>query len=165
MQVLSPAEFAHHVANATSSVAVYTDGACKGNPGPGGWGVYAQAGSLRLELCGGELLTTNNRMELQAAIQALRAISAWPTAPGSVMLFLDSEYVRQGVLSWVASWKLKGWRTSAGKPVKNEDLWRELDGLKQHCVHKLQWHWVKGHAGHPGNERADALANRGVPGY
>ncbi|MEI6383415.1 MAG: ribonuclease HI [Betaproteobacteria bacterium] len=139
-------------------IVVYTDGACKGNPGPGGWGVLLQMGSIEKELCGGELQTTNNRMELMAVIQALTALKK----DCHVTLFLDSEYVRKGITEWIHNWKARGWRTAAKKEVKNEDLWRQLDALALQGGHQIDWRWVKGHAGDPGNERADALANRGV---
>jgi ribonuclease HI len=141
-----------------TSVVIYTDGACKGNPGPGGWGVYLKAGEFEKELCGGETQTTNNRMELMAVIQALKAL----TRPCQVLLYLDSEYVRKGITEWIHGWKKKGWMTAAKQPVKNADLWRELDTLVSQSSHKIDWRWVKGHAGDPGNERADALANQGV---
>ena len=137
-------------------VTIYTDGACKGNPGPGGWGAWLVSGAHDKELWGGQPQTTNNRMELTAVIEALAALKS----RSSVDLHLDSEYVRQGITSWIHNWKRRGWRTADGKPVKNEDLWRRLDELAQ--AHAVRWHWVKGHNGHPGNERADALANRGV---
>jgi ribonuclease HI len=137
-------------------VTIYTDGACKGNPGPGGWGAWLVSGGHDKSLCGGEPLTTNNRMELTAVIEALAALKS----RSSVDLHLDSEYVRQGITSWIHNWKRRGWRTADGKPVKNEDLWRRLDDLAR--SHDVRWHWVKGHNGNPGNERADALANRGV---
>lgn len=140
------------------TVEIYTDGACKGNPGPGGWGALLRAGAHEKELCGGEASTTNNRMELMAVIQALAALKR----PCRVQLYLDSQYVRQGITEWIHGWKAKGWRTAAKQPVKNADLWQRLDALVHGGVHEIHWHWVKGHAGHPGNERADALANRGV---
>ena len=141
-----------------SRVTIYTDGACKGNPGPGGWGVYLRYGDTEKELFGGEALTTNNRMELQAVIQALKALKR----PCQVDFYLDSEYVRKGITEWLAGWKARGWRTASKQAVKNEDLWRLLDqGLAQ-GAHSITWHWVKGHSGNPGNERADALANLGV---
>jgi ribonuclease HI len=140
-------------------VEIYTDGACKGNPGPGGWGVWLKSGPSEKELCGGEPLTTNNRMELMAVIQALQALKR----PCRVTLHLDSEYVRKGITEWIHGWKAKGWVTAAKQPVKNADLWKQLDALVQQGGHHIQWKWVKGHAGDPGNERADALANRGVP--
>ncbi|GAA4004346.1 ribonuclease HI [Comamonas faecalis] len=139
-------------------VEIYTDGACKGNPGPGGWGVLLRAGTLEKQLCGGERSTTNNRMELMAVIQALEALKR----PCSVDLYLDSQYVRQGITSWIHGWKKKNWRTASGQPVKNIELWQRLDALAHGVGHQIRWHWVKGHAGHPGNERADALANQGV---
>ncbi|WP_231757095.1 ribonuclease HI [Microbulbifer elongatus] len=137
-------------------VTIYTDGACRGNPGPGGWGALLMSGGAEKELCGGESLTTNNRMELMAAIQALQALNQHCR----VDLHTDSQYVRQGITGWIHNWKKNGWKTSAKKPVKNADLWQALDAaIGEHEVH---WHWVKGHAGDPGNERADALANRGI---
>jgi ribonuclease HI len=139
-----------------TNVELYTDGACRGNPGPGGWGVLLRAGGRERELFGGELLTTNNRMEILAAIEGLQALSR----PCSVAVYTDSEYLRRGILEWMSKWKASGWRTSAKKPVKNEDLWRRLDEAA--ARHQVEWHWVKGHSGHPENERADALANRGV---
>ena len=139
-------------------VVIYTDGACKGNPGPGGWGALLRFGGQQKELFGGEKLTTNNRMELMAVIQALKALKS----PCEVQLFLDSQYVRQGITTWIHSWKLKGWKTASKQPVKNEDLWRELDALVHRSEHHVHWHWVKGHSGDEGNERADSLANQGV---
>jgi len=139
-----------------SEVEIYTDGACRGNPGPGGWGVLLRANGKERELCGGELHTTNNRMELMAAIEALTALSR----PCEVALYTDSEYVRRGISEWLEGWKRAGWRTAARKPVKNEDLWRRLEAIA--ATHRVEWHWVKGHAGHPENERADALANLGL---
>jgi ribonuclease HI len=141
-------------------VVIYTDGACKGNPGPGGWGVYLKSGGHEKELWGGERDTTNNRMELMAVIQALSALKR----PCRVSLHLDSEYVRKGITEWIHGWKKKGWVTASKQPVKNADLWQRLDALVHGGPHRVEWHWVKGHAGHAGNERADALANRGVPG-
>ena len=137
---------------------VYTDGACKGNPGPGGWGVLLRAGDKERELFGGELATTNNRMEMTAVIEALDAIKR----PCHVRLHLDSQYVLKGITEWLPAWKARGWKTAAKQPVKNVDLWQRLDSAVQAGGHKIDWRWVKGHAGHPGNERADALANRGV---
>lgn len=137
-------------------VEIFTDGACRGNPGPGGWGVLLRYGEVERELCGGETHTTNNRMELLAAIEALKALSR----PCVVELTTDSEYVRNGITSWLASWKQKGWKTAARKPVKNVDLWQELD--RQNQRHEVNWHWIKGHSGHAENERADLLANRGL---
>lgn len=140
-------------------VIIYTDGACKGNPGPGGWGVLMRSGAVEKTLHGGERETTNNRMELTAVIEALKALKR----PCQVTLYLDSEYVRKGVTEWLAGWKAKGWKTAAKQPVKNVDLWQALDDLVQGAGHRIEWRWVKGHAGDPGNERADALANQGVP--
>ncbi|MFM1880146.1 MAG: Ribonuclease [Pseudomonadota bacterium] len=141
---------------ALGSVDLYTDGACKGNPGPGGWGVLMRSGAHEKGLCGGELQTTNNRMELMAVIEGLNALNR----ACRVRLFTDSQYVKNGIESWMAGWKQKGWKTSAGKPVANQDLWQRLDAARGR--HEVAWHWVKGHAGHPDNERADALANQGV---
>jgi ribonuclease HI len=140
-------------------VVIYTDGACKGNPGPGGWGVFLRSGGNEKELWGGERETTNNRMELTAVIEGLMALKR----PCRVSLYLDSEYVRKGITEWIHGWKAKGWKTASRQPVKNADLWQRLDGLVHGGPHQIEWHWVKGHAGDPGNERADALANRGVP--
>ena len=136
-------------------VEVYTDGACKGNPGVGGWGVLLRYGDRTRELCGGEPHTTNNRMELTAVIRALEALNR----KCHIRLHTDSKYVQQGITEWIHAWKKRGWKTSAKKPVKNEDLWRQLDDLARE--HDIEWLWVKGHAGHAGNERADELANRG----
>ncbi|MEN5179280.1 ribonuclease HI [Comamonas odontotermitis] len=141
-----------------NQVVIYTDGACKGNPGPGGWGALLRAGQAEKELYGGELNTTNNRMELMAVIQALEALKR----PCDVALYLDSQYVRKGITEWIAGWKAKGWRTASKEPVKNVDLWQRLDALVHGGAHRISWHWVKGHAGDPGNERADSLANKGV---
>ncbi len=141
-----------------NSIEIYTDGACKGNPGPGGWGVLLKSGGTEKELFGGELETTNNRMEMTAVIEALEALKR----PCEVTLYLDSEYVRKGITEWIHGWKARGWRTAAKQPVKNVDLWQRLDALVAGSGHKIDWRWVKGHAGDPGNERADALANRGV---
>jgi ribonuclease HI len=138
-------------------VEIYTDGACSGNPGPGGWGAVLSYDGREKEMHGGSAeLTTNNRMELMAAIEALESL----TRPSIVRLHTDSSYVRNGITSWLASWKRNGWRTASKQPVKNEDLWRRLDAAA--ARHQVQWLWVKGHAGNPGNERADALANRGM---
>lgn len=134
---------------------IYTDGACKGNPGVGGWGALLKSGEHTKEIFGGEPLTTNNRMELMAVIRALEALKR----PSHVRLHTDSKYVQQGISSWIHQWKKRGWRTVDKKPVKNEDLWRELDELAG--KHHIEWLWVRGHAGHDGNERADELANRG----
>jgi ribonuclease HI len=138
-------------------VEIHTDGACRGNPGPGGWGVLLRANGTEKELYGGEAATTNNRMELMAAIRALEALKR----PSRVKLYTDSIYVMKGITTWIHSWKRRGWRTADKQPVKNEDLWRQLDEAR--LRHEVEWHWVKGHAGHPENERADALANRGIP--
>jgi ribonuclease HI len=138
-------------------VEIWSDGACRGNPGPGGWGVLLRSNGAQKELYGGEADTTNNRMELMAAIRALEALKR----PSRVKLTTDSLYVMKGITTWIHDWKKKGWRTADKKPVKNEDLWRQLDALA--AKHDVEWHWVKGHAGHPENERADELANRGIP--
>jgi ribonuclease HI len=137
-------------------VEIYTDGACSGNPGPGGWGAVLSYGGHRKELSGGEALTTNNRMELMAAIQALESVSR----RSRIRLHTDSVYVRNGITSWLPNWKRNGWRTASRQPVKNDDLWRRLDAAA--ARHDVEWLWVKGHAGNPGNERADALANLGM---
>jgi len=139
-------------------VELYTDGACKGNPGPGGWGALLRYGDKEKELCGGESDTTNNRMELMAVIEGLKALSR----SCEVILTTDSKYVMQGINDWLAGWKRNGWKTAAKKPVKNQDLWQALD--EQCTRHKIEWRWVKGHTGHAENERADELANRGVEG-
>jgi ribonuclease HI len=140
----------------TPEVLIYTDGACRGNPGPGGWGAVLISGERRRELCGGELATTNNRMELMAAIEALKALKR----PCKVELHTDSQYLRTGITEWLAGWKAKGWRTAAKTPVKNEDLWKALDEAR--LRHTVDWRWVKGHAGHELNELADELARRGM---
>ena len=137
---------------------IYTDGACKGNPGPGGWGALLVSGEHAKELCGGAANTPNNRMELTAVIQALAALKR----KASARVHTDSKYVQQGISQWIHGWKKNGWKTASKAPVKNVDLWQELDRLA--VLHELEWVWVKGHAGHPGNERADALANQGVEG-
>lgn len=137
-------------------VRIYTDGACKGNPGPGGWGALLVLDGREKELCGGEPGTTNNRMELTAVIRALEALRR----PCDVDVYTDSQYVQKGISEWIASWKRRGWKTTDKKPVKNVDLWLELDRLA--LAHRIRWHWVRGHAGHAENERADALANRGI---
>ena len=136
---------------------MFTDGACKGNPGPGGWGALLRYGEVEKPLCGGEKNTTNNRMELMAAIEGLKALKQ----PCEVHLTTDSQYVRQGITQWMHGWKKNGWKTAAKKPVKNEDLWRLLD--EQVSRHKVEWSWVKGHSGHRENEIADQLANKGIP--
>ncbi|MDQ2068955.1 ribonuclease HI [Natronospira bacteriovora] len=141
---------------ADKTVIVHTDGACRGNPGPGGWGALLEWGGHCRELKGGEPETTNNRMELRAAIEALSTLKR----RCQVELYTDSEYVRQGITQWMDGWKQRGWKTSAKKPVKNRELWEALD--RQCQRHDIRWHWVKGHAGHPGNERADALANEAI---
>jgi ribonuclease HI len=139
----------------TEAVVIYTDGACKGNPGPGGWGAWLRWGEHEKEMFGGEPLTTNNRMELTAVIEALAALKrATPVA-----VYTDSEYVKNGITTWIKGWKNRGWRTADGKPVKNQELWQRLDALV--AQHQVSWHWVRGHTGDPGNERADELANRG----
>ena len=135
---------------------MYADGACRGNPGPGGWGVLLRAGGRERTLHGGEALTTNNRMELTAVIRGLEALSR----RCRVQLYTDSQYVQKGMTQWIHDWKRRGWRTADKKPVKNVDLWQRLDALAGD--HAVTWHWVRGHAGHEGNERADALANQGV---
>jgi len=140
----------------TPDVVIYTDGACRGNPGPGGWGAILMSGGHEREICGGELATTNNRMELTAAIEALNALKR----PCRVELHTDSQYVRNGISEWLRIWKARGWRTTSKGAVKNEDLWRRLDEARTR--HEVDWRWVKGHNGHPLNERADALARKGM---
>ena len=140
------------------AVEIYADGACKGNPGPGGWGVLLRARGRERELHGGEPHTTNNRMELTAVIEALACLKR----NCKVRLYTDSQYVQKGISQWIHDWKRRGWRTADKKPVKNADLWRRLEELAN--GHEVEWHWVKGHAGHPDNERADALANLGIAG-
>jgi len=137
-------------------VVVHTDGACKGNPGPGGWGAFLTWGSHQKELFGGEAMTTNNRMELTAVIEALASLKRGCR----VAIYTDSQYVRNGITVWIKGWKARGWRTADRKPVKNVELWQRLEALE--AQHQVQWHWVRGHTGDPGNERADLLANRGV---
>lgn len=139
-----------------AQVVIHTDGACSGNPGPGGWGAILESGGREREFSGGEALTTNNRMELTAAIQALSAL----TRPSTVELHTDSQYLRQGITQWIRGWKRNGWKTADRKPVKNIDLWQALDALI--ATHKVDWRWVRGHAGHDINERADALARQGM---
>ena len=148
-----------------SRVEIYTDGACRGNPGPGGWGALLTSGEHVRELSGAEALTTNNRMELTAVIRALAALKR----PSEALIYTDSEYVRKGITEWVKNWKARGWKTADRKPVKNQDLWEQLDALA--ARHKIEWRWVRGHSGVPGNERVDQLANEaidsmraGVPG-
>ncbi len=138
------------------TVVIYTDGACRGNPGPGGWGAWLRFGDKQKELWGGEPETTNNRMELLATIEALKAL----TRRCEVELYTDSQYVRKGITEWMQNWKRRGWKTAAKKPVKNQDLWQALDEQVQR--HSVSWHWVKGHSGDEGNEKADSLANRGI---
>ncbi|MDN5872186.1 MAG: ribonuclease HI [Nitrococcus sp.] len=137
-------------------VEIYTDGACRGNPGPGGWGSVLRYAGREKSLYGGEAQTTNNRMELTAAIQALESLKR----PCRVVLTTDSQYLRRGITEWLASWKCRGWRTAERKPVKNIDLWQRLDAVA--ACHEIEWHWVRGHNGHPGNEHADRLANQGI---
>ena len=139
-----------------NEVEIYTDGACRGNPGPGGWGVWMIAGGPEKELFGGDADTTNNRMELMAVIEALRALKR----PCKVVLHTDSQYVQKGISEWIHKWKARGWRTADKKLVKNVDLWMELDQAR--AQHDIDWRWIKGHAGHEGNEKADQLANKGV---
>ena len=139
-----------------TAITIYTDGACSGNPGPGGWGAILVSGKHRKEIMGGEKGTTNNRMEMLAAINALEAIKQ----PAEVALYTDSAYLRDGITKWIHGWKRKGWRTAGGSAVKNEELWKRLDVAA--ARHKIEWHWVKGHAGHPENERADELAREGM---
>ncbi|WP_431861162.1 ribonuclease HI [Azospirillum sp.] len=143
-------------ASDAKAVDIFTDGACSGNPGPGGWGAILRFGAVEKELCGGEANTTNNRMELMAAIQALEALKR----PVKVRLYTDSEYVKNGITQWIKGWKARGWLTADRKPVKNVDLWQRLDEAAQR--HDIEFHWVRGHAGHPENERADELARRGL---
>lgn len=140
----------------SNTVFIYADGACKGNPGVGGWGALLVYQGHEKAICGGCMATTNNRMELQAVIEGLKLLKRQCV----VQVYTDSRYVQQGISEWIEGWKAKGWRTASKKPVKNDDLWKELDALAQ--GHDVSWHWVKGHAGHPGNERADELANEGV---
>ena len=141
----------------SEQVEIYCDGACKGNPGPGGWGALLRFGAVEKELSGGEAYTTNNRMEMMAIIQALEALKR----PVSIRVVTDSQYLRQGVTQWMSNWKRNGWRTTNKQPVKNQDLWERLD--RALAAHRVEWHWVKGHAGHPENERAVALDNQGIP--
>ncbi len=149
---------AHGHVPASGGVTIYTDGACKGNPGPGGWGALLVFGDREKELFGGEPATTNNRMELTAVIRALESLRR----DCDVELYTDSQYVKNGIQSWIHTWKRNGWKTTDKKPVKNAELWRELEA--QAGRHRIRWHWVRGHTDHPGNDRADALANRGVVG-
>lgn len=140
-----------------TKVIIYTDGACSGNPGPGGWGALLQFGEHKKELSGGEAETTNNRMELSAAIKALESLNR----PCQIEFFTDSEYLRKGITEWISNWKRRGWKTAAKKPVKNQDLWRKLDTAIQ--AHQINWHWVRGHAGQRENERVDKLARAAIP--
>ena len=142
----------------SSVVDIYTDGACRGNPGPGGWAALLSAGGREKEISGAQIQTTNNRMELQAVIAALQALKR----PVDVRLYTDSQYVRRGILEWLPQWKARGWRTADKKPVKNLDLWQLLETAA--ARHRIEWHWVRGHAGIPGNERCDALANAAIDG-
>ena len=137
-------------------IEIFTDGACKGNPGPGGWGALIRYGKSEKEIWGGEKFTTNNRMELMAAIQSLAILKR----PCKVKLTTDSDYLRKGITEWIKKWKINGWRNGDKKPVKNQDLWMQLD--EQAKRHEIEWHWIRGHTGHPENERADVLANHGV---
>lgn len=139
-----------------TEIDIFTDGACSGNPGPGGWGALLRYGGTEKEMCGGEDATTNNRMELMAAIRAIEALKR----PSSVRLHTDSTYLRDGITRWIGGWKANGWKTAAKKPVKNVDLWQRLDAAA--ARHEIEWRWVKGHAGHPDNERADELARTGL---
>ncbi|HIE57880.1 MAG TPA: ribonuclease HI [Anaerolineales bacterium] len=145
------------MATSLPRVTIYTDGACSGNPGPGGWGALLRYGDHEKTLSGGQSQTTNNRMELTAAIRALQAL----TRPCQVDFYTDSEYLRRGITEWMANWKRRGWKTAAKKPAKNQDLWRELDAAIQ--GHKIRWNWVRGHAGHRENERVDRLARAAIP--
>ncbi len=153
---IEPTSAAQKPAIRRPTVTIYTDGACKGNPGPGGWGAWLSTGEHEKEMFGGERQTTNNRMELTAVIEALASLKR----SCDVTVYTDSEYVRKGITEWIHGWKQRGWKTADKKPVKNADLWQRLDALR--ALHQVDWRWVKGHAGDPGNERADALANRGV---
>lgn len=138
------------------TIYIYSDGACKGNPGAGGWGALLVSSGHSKEICGGEANTTNNRMEMTAVIRALESLKR----PSTIEVHTDSQYVQKGISEWMVGWKKRNWRTADGKPVKNQDLWLQLDSLSQ--LHSIKWKWVKGHSGHPENERADALANQGV---
>lgn len=145
-----------HNVNSPATVDIFTDGACRGNPGPGGWGALLRFNGTEKELYGAELMTTNNRMELMAAISALASLKR----PCRVRVTTDSKYVLQGITEWLVGWKRKNWKTASKQPVKNVDLWQELDRLS--APHQIEWHWVRGHTGHPENERADQLANRAI---
>lgn len=157
MSIASTPDTSRQAQAPSDTVIIYTDGACKGNPGPGGWGAWLRSGAHEKELWGGEAVTTNNRMELTAVIQALGVLKK----RCQVVIYTDSEYVRKGMTEWIAGWQRRGWKTADNKPVKNAELWQAL----QEAVskHQVEWRWVKGHSGDPGNERADALANKGVP--
>lgn len=148
-----------YTVSAEKIVELFTDGACRGNPGPGGWGVWIRYDGVEKELFGGEGETTNNRMELMAAIMGLESL----TRPCHVRLTSDSKYVLQGITEWIDGWKKKGWKNSARKPVKNSDLWKRLDKARE--IHEIEWEWVRGHTGHDGNEKADELANKGVDSF
>jgi ribonuclease HI len=139
-----------------TQVEIFTDGACRGNPGPGGWGAILRSGGHEREIYGNEPATTNNRMEMTAAIRALESLKQ----PCKIKLFTDSQYLRQGITEWLENWKQRGWKTADRKPVKNQDLWLRVEELNE--IHDIEWHWVRGHDGHPENERADGLANRGI---
>ncbi len=156
LQPESPKTLEFHESALTQTIEIYTDGACRGNPGPGGWGALLISGKQQKTLHGGETETTNNRMELTAAIEALNALQG----PSRVILHTDSKYVMDGINDWMPNWKKRGWKTAAKKPVKNKDLWQALDAAVGR--HDIDWRWVKGHTGNPGNEMADELANRGV---
>lgn len=140
------------------TVEVFTDGACRGNPGPGGWGAILRFGAVEREMSGGEAATTNNRMELMGVIMGLESLKE----PCQAKVYTDSQYVQKGMSEWLPGWKRKGWKTATGQPVKNVDLWQRLDAVAR--IHAVSWHWVRGHAGHPENERADALATAAIPG-
>lgn len=157
MSIASSPDTSRQTSATSEPVIIYTDGACKGNPGPGGWGAWLRSGTHEKELWGGEPVTTNNRMELTAVIQALGVLKK----RCHVVIYTDSEYVRKGMTEWITGWQKRGWKTADNKPVKNAELWQALQEAVQ--KHQVEWRWVKGHSGDPGNERADALANRGVP--
>ena len=157
MSIASSPDTSRQTSTTSEPVIIYTDGACKGNPGPGGWGAWLRSGTHEKELWGGEAVTTNNRMELTAVIQALGVLKK----RCHVVIYTDSEYVRKGMTEWITGWQKRGWKTADNKPVKNAELWQALQEAVQ--KHQVEWRWVKGHSGDPGNERADALANRGVP--
>ena len=154
--VTSPAGVTAPAIPTAGPVVIYADGACRGNPGPGGWGAFLTFGDHEKEISGAEAQTTNNRMELTAVIRALESLKR----PVQAKVYTDSEYVRRGITEWITSWKARGWRTADRKPVKNQDLWERLDALAR--GHRIEWHWVKGHSGVPGNERVDRLANEAI---